>query len=257
MPPNFQNGKIYSIRSHQTDKIYIGSTTQSLAVRFGGHKKPSNTATSREILLFDDAYIELIELFPCDSKMALNLREGEIIRERDCVNKIVAGRTKAQWLEDNKEHVHNRRKQYYEDNKTVFAEKHKEYYESNKPIITERMTKYRDENKEELDIKKKHYYYSNKAAISEHGSLYRNANKEKIKARGQKYYLENKDTIKEKVEKYRAEKKNQHNCECGSIINGGKQSRDRHYGSTIHKDYVLRMAGDGITNPISSVSIEV
>ena len=86
MPPNFANGKIYSIRSHQTEKIYIGSTTQSLAVRFGGHKRMMD-CTSQQILRFDDAYIELIELFPCDSKMALNLREGEIIRERVCVNK--------------------------------------------------------------------------------------------------------------------------------------------------------------------------
>ena len=37
--PNYQNGKIYAIRSHQTTDIYIGSTTQSLSVRFGEHKR--------------------------------------------------------------------------------------------------------------------------------------------------------------------------------------------------------------------------
>ena len=63
MPPNFANGKIYSIRSHQTEKIYIGSTTQSLAVRFGGHKRQN--CSSQQILQFDDAYIELIENYPC------------------------------------------------------------------------------------------------------------------------------------------------------------------------------------------------
>ena len=115
MPPNFANGKIYSIRSHQTDKIYIGSTTQSLAVRFGGHKR-SMDCSSKEILLFDDAYIELIELFPCASKMALNLREGEIIRTRVCVNKLIPGRTQTEWREDNKETISATNKQYNDDN---------------------------------------------------------------------------------------------------------------------------------------------
>ena len=185
MPPNFQKGKIYSIRSHQTDKIYVGSTTTSLAVRFGGHK--CMDCSSREILQFEDAYIELIENYPCADKNELHRREGEIIRERDCVNKIVAGRTKDEWLEANKEHVQNRHKQYYLENKDKNKEKQKEYYESNKPICAERAKKYRDENKEDLNIKKKQYYDSNKASISEHGRLYRNANKEKIKTRRQQY----------------------------------------------------------------------
>ena len=37
--PNYQNGKIYCIRSHQTDNIYIGSTTQKLCVRMAEHKR--------------------------------------------------------------------------------------------------------------------------------------------------------------------------------------------------------------------------
>ena len=41
--PNYSNGKIYSIRFYDNDKLlYIGSTTQILAVRFGGHKKILN-----------------------------------------------------------------------------------------------------------------------------------------------------------------------------------------------------------------------
>ena len=34
---NFANSKIYAIRSHQTEKIYIGSTTQSLSRRLSEH----------------------------------------------------------------------------------------------------------------------------------------------------------------------------------------------------------------------------
>ena len=143
MPPNFQNGKIYSIRSHQTEKIYIGSTTQSLAVRFGGHKKPSNKSTSKDILLFDDAYIELIELFPCDSKMALNLREGEIIRERVCVNKNIAGRTRPEYREDNTETIKENNKQY----RQTHTEEAKQYRKDHKESIATIVKQYQQTNK--------------------------------------------------------------------------------------------------------------
>ena len=36
--PNYQNGKIYTIRSHQTDEIYIGSTANCLSKRLNDHK---------------------------------------------------------------------------------------------------------------------------------------------------------------------------------------------------------------------------
>ena len=114
MPPNFQNGKIYSIRSHQTKKIYIGSTTQSTSQRFSNHKEL--TCSSREIMQFADAYIELIEMFPCANKFELHRREGEIIRERVCVNKMIAGRSRAetnkQYREDNREELLEPQKQY-------------------------------------------------------------------------------------------------------------------------------------------------
>ena len=110
MPPNFQNGKIYAIRSHQTDKIYIGSTTQTLAVRFGGHKKNMD-CSSIQILEFGDAYIELLEEFPCANKMQLNRREGELIRLHNCLNKRIEGRTKSEHYVDNKTEINEKHKQ--------------------------------------------------------------------------------------------------------------------------------------------------
>ena len=116
MPPNFQNGKIYAIRSHQTDKIYIGSTTQTLAVRFGGHKKKMD-CSSIQILEFGDAYIELLEEFPCANKMQLNRREGELIRLHNCLNKRIEGRTKVEYREEHKDEFKRYYKQYKIDNK--------------------------------------------------------------------------------------------------------------------------------------------
>jgi hypothetical protein len=99
---DYSKGKIYTIRSHQTDKIYIGSTTQPLSERFRDHKKKfkywkdgrgSNYVSSYEILKYDDAYIELLEDCDCERKEQLHKREGALIREMDCVNKLIAGRT--------------------------------------------------------------------------------------------------------------------------------------------------------------------
>lgn len=130
--PNCKNGKIYSIRSSQTTNIYIGSTTTSLSNRMARHRfdykqflnDTKNYVSSFELLKYEDAYIELIEDCPCDNREQLNRREGEVIRAtNNCINKQIAGRTRKQYCEDNKEHIKQRMKQYREDNK----EKIKQY----------------------------------------------------------------------------------------------------------------------------------
>ena len=118
--PDYQNGKIYSIRSRsREDLVYVGSTTQTLSRRFTGHNKKNNTSSSGQIIDIGDAYIELIELCPCDSKMELLKREGEVIRSMDCVNKRIAGRTKKQYREDNKHIIAECMKQYCINNKDI------------------------------------------------------------------------------------------------------------------------------------------
>ena len=76
--PNYDNGKIYSIRSYsRPDLVYIGSTTEQLSKRFYQHKKPSNKVkSSKKIIDLGDAYIELIENYSCNSKEELHRREG-------------------------------------------------------------------------------------------------------------------------------------------------------------------------------------
>ena len=172
--PNYENGKIYSLRSHQTDDIYIGSTTQSLAVRKAGHKinykryvnGTYNFVTSFNIIKFDDFYIELIENYPCNSRNELERREGQLIREMDCVNKIVVGRTD---------------KEYYEANKEVIAERAKEYREANKEVIAERTKKWREANKEVIAENEKKYREANKEVIAENKKKWQAANEEKLK----------------------------------------------------------------------------
>lgn len=86
--PDYQQGKIYSIRSlSRPELVYVGSTVQPLPKRFFGHKAPNNSTSSKQIIDIGDAYIELIEMYPCDNIEQLRQREGEIIRSMDCVNK--------------------------------------------------------------------------------------------------------------------------------------------------------------------------
>jgi hypothetical protein len=98
-------GKIYAIKSNQTELIYIGSTIQELDIRFDLHKRDYKRyingkycfVSSFEILQYDDAYIELFEDYTCNNKTELKRREGIIIQEKlqqnICVNKNIAGRT--------------------------------------------------------------------------------------------------------------------------------------------------------------------
>ena len=86
--PNYQNGKIYSIRSRsRPDLVYVGSTTQPLSKRLGEHKTPRKKTSSKQIIELGDAYIELIENYSCENKEELLKREGEIMRSMECLNK--------------------------------------------------------------------------------------------------------------------------------------------------------------------------
>ncbi len=108
----FQKGKIYTIRYRLDNSlIYVGSTTQTLCKRWGDHKSAYTTYQDKyDFLLYQKIketsdlqnwYIELYELFPCNSKMELEKREGEIIREIGTLNLRIAGRTKKERYDDN------------------------------------------------------------------------------------------------------------------------------------------------------------
>ena len=176
MVVNYQNGKIYSIRTHQTDIGYIGSTTQELSMRMAGHRRnyrshlrgKGDGSSSIEILKYEDSYIELIQKFPCVDKSELHRKEGEIIRLTDnAVNKRVAGRNIKEYRFDNKEVIAAGMKKYQEANKEVISEKKKEYYKSNKEVINEKRKEYREANKEAILEKKKEYYKANRDKINE------------------------------------------------------------------------------------------
>jgi hypothetical protein len=150
---DYSQGKIYVIKSPQTDAVYIGSTVYTLEERFNNHLYDYNSwlnktgcyITSFEIIKYDDACIELLEEYPCNSKKELELEEGKYQRIMKCVNKRIAGRTDKQYREDNKEQIKQRCNKYYQNNKEKIIKKNKEWYEKNKEEYNKKRKKYSKE----------------------------------------------------------------------------------------------------------------
>ena len=126
--PDYALSKIYKLTHPDTDEIYIGSTCQKyLSSRLQQHKRDfkrykkgkDTFVTSFKILELgvDEVQIELIECYPCSCKEELHKKEGEYIKKNKCVNRCVAGRTKKEYREDNREKKKEYGKQWREKNK--------------------------------------------------------------------------------------------------------------------------------------------
>ena len=104
--------------------VYVGSTCKMLAFRWATHVLAlgkSMTSVDKEVNGdWDNWCIEFYELFPCDCKMMLKRREGEIIKQIGTINQRVAGTSK---LESQRNH--------YEKNKKIINQKKEERKEQN------------------------------------------------------------------------------------------------------------------------------
>ena len=152
----YEKGKIYKITDLGYNKMYIGSTCENLSKRMARHRAGYNYKRKNEkkncasFRLFDEfgidnCKIELVENYPCSSKEELFKREGFYIQSNDCLNKLIMGRTKKDWYEDNKEYVYKKKK-----NKQWRIENENQYKQTNR--------KYYDNNKEKFSEKKKEHY---------------------------------------------------------------------------------------------------
>ena len=147
----YHNGKIYKIVDVGYNKCYIGSTTEKLSVRFCKHTHHYRTYDEnnkkrycRCFELFDEygvnnCKIELVETCKCETKEELLKYEGEHIRNNDCLNKIIAGRTDKEYRNDNKQKLKEMKHDDYLKNADKYREKNKEWRIMNK----EQQQKYR------------------------------------------------------------------------------------------------------------------
>ena len=157
----YHRGKIYAIRSYQTDDIYIGSSIDRLSNRLSNHRTgfknyqsgKGTYVTSYEVVKYQDAFIELVEEVKANNKIELNRREGQVIRATpNCVNKYIAGRNKAEYCRDNKEAIAIQKKQYQQDNKEAIAIQRKQYRQDNVDALRIKNEQYRRANKEAIAI---------------------------------------------------------------------------------------------------------
>ena len=138
-------GLIYKVSSKIGDCTYYGSTTD-LMKRIENHKnnyKSNGHTSSKLVLKYPDYKFEIVEYYSCEDKKQLERREGYYHRNYDCVNKIVAGRTRKQYREDHKQEIKINKKQYYEKHKEKLKKYSRQYQQKNK----EKMKQFREKNK--------------------------------------------------------------------------------------------------------------
>ena len=234
---DYTKGKIYIIRNSQNDLTYIGSTCQTLAQRMAQHRRDMKYPKRQQYKLYqamnelgvDAFYIELLEDYPCQKKEELLKKEGERIRELNSeYNKIISGRNKQEYYQDNREEIKDRQKHRYEgnkphyleyakayrdNNKDVLKDKKCKYYEDNKERILEKKKEYRRNNQQQISEKRRQYGQRNKELIAERSRQYREKNKELIAERKKQYYQKNKDKIAERQRQLRNEKQNKTDTE--------------------------------------------
>ena len=177
-------GSIYCIRTHKNTNIYIGSTTQKLCNRMSGHRASykkwlsgsNKYTTSYEILKYGDAYIELIIDVEYDNKQDLFKIEGKYIREMECVNKMIAGRTTNEWVIDNKEYHTKKCAEYYIANKDIIKQTSKKYSLEHSSTIKEKKKEYYNKNYDDIQAKLKEYRIKNRDILNEKQRLRRSKN---------------------------------------------------------------------------------
>lgn len=139
--PDYSRGKIYKIECNVTDEVYYGSTTSKyLSSRLGKHKCKKTKCRSKQIIDRGNFTYKIIEEYPCNSRLELETRERWWIENNVCINKQIPGRTKDEWVENNKGKIKQTQSEWYEANKDKILERVKQHYQDNKDKINEKFT---------------------------------------------------------------------------------------------------------------------
>jgi hypothetical protein len=203
--PNYQDGQIYTIRC-KTDNasIYVGSTTMTLSRRIAYHRIRSKTSNTKFYTCvngnWDDWYIELYEVYPCENKQQLCRREGEIIREIGTLNYEIAGRTDKEWRLDNPDKVNLTAQRYRINNPEKVKLANQKCHQNHREERLEVSRQYNIDNNEARKEYKKKYREEHKAEISAKRIAYyhevQSKNKEYLNMKAKEYYIRKKTKSK-------------------------------------------------------------
>lgn len=241
---NYAQGKIYIIRGG--DLAYIGSTCAPLLCqRFAQHqsgfrlwlKTKTKYLSSYAVLEYDDdAYIELLESFPCANKDELRKREHYHIEQHACVNK-------------NRAYCHPEKTnemqkiqgvKYYQAHKDV----RQAYYQAHIDTRGDYDRSYREANKARIREKRQAYYLANKEVLLAKGAAFRAANSDYIReAREAKY--DEKNAKRREIPSVV--------CQCGSTVR--PQCLKRHLASPLHLAFLAKEADSVGQVPVCPVDL--
>ena len=236
----YKNGKIYKIVDVGFNKCYYGSTTEPLSKRMERHRKDykeylqNGKNYTRSLGIFCEYGVEnckilLVEDFPCETKEQLLRREGEYIRNNECVNKQIAGRTSKEYYQDNNDTLRQKSNIYYKENTKACNERSKQYYESHRDETIEYKKQWYKQNKERHHQKNKEYRQSHKEEIAL-------KNKERYEQNKEQYSKQRKERYERDREQILEEQKEKVSCLCGARVR--KQHLRRHEKTQKHQNYL-------------------
>jgi len=218
----YKYGKIYIIKCID-GYYYIGSTIQSIYIRHSRHKTFAKTETSKlythlRTIGFDNATIELLEQYPCESGKELRKRENDYIIEvkddplclnenRAHVSKEERAITTKKYYEENRDIILNRVKQYREEHYEEVLQKKAAYREQHRTELCEKQKEYAAEHKEEYKQSRKKYNDAHKEHIAEQCRKYNDAHKEQIAAYKLEWTRKKREEIAKATEEERKEQR--------------------------------------------------
>ena len=165
----YENGKIYFITDLNYTKFYYGSTCESLTRRFARHKysfrryvendKTYRMGNTTSFNLFNEfgisnCKIELVCLCPCNTKEELLAKEGQYIRENECVNKNIAGRTQQDYVNEHRDQIYERNRNYQRNNGDKISQTQHEKYIRNSEYYKQKARENHQEKKDQIHEKK-------------------------------------------------------------------------------------------------------
>ena len=283
--PNFQLGKVYKLTNEIDDKIYVGSTCQSLKARLQGHKCDAKRYPNYSVynhlnkIGWCKVNIVLLEDYPCNSEKELKFRERyyqELLKSdlNTHISILSEDERKKNHIEisrlyrqNNPEKVKELGKKRYEKNKEKWSENHKKWRQNNAEKVKEKWKIWYENNKEIISIKGKIYRQNNAEKKSEYNKKWRQNNAEKMKEDRKIWYENNKESMKAASKKYRLDNRekiketarikyqnNKVNCICGGSYNGSKPSmKDRHEHSEKHNKYLANNIHTLFWNPLDEI----
>ena len=122
----YQDGKIYKILNSESNDIYIyiyGLYLLDVIEKNGKHRTKARQGSN--VLLYQKLreigeskfHIELVKAYHCQILEQLKKGEGEWMRDIATMNEQVAGRTKQEYNDDNREVKKDKSKEHYQENR--------------------------------------------------------------------------------------------------------------------------------------------